>query len=227
MKKRKAIVLLSGGLDSATCLYHALRRGYDVACLAFDYGQRHRREISCSRRIARLNGLKLSVVKTAFPWNRSSLVSGGPAVADAVGGISRIPSTYVPGRNTVFLAAALSFAESTGAERIFIGANAVDFSGYPDCRPAYYAAWNRLLASLGTKIKIETPLLRLKKSGIIKMGVRMGVPYELTWSCYRGLSRPCGKCDSCAIRSRGFAEAGFKDPAVGSRERQSKKNAKK
>ena len=220
-------MLLSGGLDSATCLYYALRRGYDVVCLAFDYGQRHRREISCSRRLAGINDLELLIVKTAFPWNRSSLVSGGPAVADAVGGHSRIPSTYVPGRNTVFLASALSLAESIGAKSIFIGANAVDFSGYPDCRPSYYAAWNRLLAALGTKIKIETPLLRLKKSMIIKMGVELGVPYKLTWSCYRGLSSPCGKCDSCAIRSRGFAEAGFKDPAVGTRERQSEKNAKK
>jgi 7-cyano-7-deazaguanine synthase len=227
LKKTKAVVLLSGGLDSATCLYYALRRGYDVVCLAFDYGQRHRREISCSRMLAEINGLKLFVVKTAFPWNRSSLVSGGPAVADAVAGSSKIPSTYVPGRNTVFLSAALSLAESTGAERIFIGANAVDFSGYPDCRPAYYAAWNRLLAALGTRIKIETPLLHLKKSMIIKMGLKLGVPYELTWSCYRGLSGPCGKCDSCVIRARGFASAGLSDPAMAPPRRGRNKNDKK
>ncbi|MDI6756784.1 MAG: 7-cyano-7-deazaguanine synthase QueC [Endomicrobiia bacterium] len=217
MKKKKAIVLLSGGLDSATCLYYALRRGYDVACLAFDYGQRHRREIEASRRLARINGLDIATVKISFPWNRSSLVSGGPAVADSSARRRRnlaLPATYVPGRNTVFISHALSYAETVGAGAIFIGANAVDFSGYPDCRPAYYRAWNSLLSALGTKIKIKTPLLSMKKSAIIKLGARLGAPYGLTWSCYRGGDEPCGKCDSCAIRAKGFAQAGATDPLL-------------
>lgn len=214
MKKKKAIVLLSGGLDSATCLFYAISRRYDVACLAFDYGQRHRREIDASRRLARVNGLDISVAKISFPWNRSSLVSGGPAIADSISRRHRLPATYVPGRNTIFISHALSYAETVGAGDIFIGANAVDFSGYPDCRPGYYGAWNSLIKSLGTKIRIKTPLLNLTKSDIIKLGIRLGVPYGLTWSCYRGGDEPCGKCDSCVIRAKGFAQAGAADPLL-------------
>jgi len=215
MKKNKAIVLLSGGLDSATTLYIARARRYNCHCLMFNYGQKHlKKELSSAIAIARRVDANFTILKTFFPWNKSALIAkGGPEIKDA--GHHKegtFPNTYVPGRNTIFISYALSMAETIGAERIFIGANAVDFSGYPDCRPEYFRAWNQLLLSLGTKIKIETPLLYLKKSEIIKWGTTLGVPYELTWSCYRGYKNACGKCDSCTIRLRGFAEAGIKDP---------------
>lgn len=218
---KKAVVLLSGGLDSATTLYAAQERGFQVHCLIFDYGQRHRREIRSAQRIAKRAHCPATVIKIRLPWKGSSLLDKKKALPQKREIFKGIPSTYVPARNTIFLSFALSYAEAIGASRIFIGANAVDFSGYPDCRPKFYQAFNKL-SGLATKrgiehkaIKIETPLIGLKKSEIIKQGLKRGVPYQLTWSCYEGGKRPCGQCDSCLIRKKGFKEAGLKDPALG------------
>jgi len=213
---KKAVILLSGGLDSATTLYEAKSRGYRCHCLILDYGQRHRREIQAAKRIARAAGCSYQVVRLQFPWKGSALtdrritVPAGRSLKQMGKGI---PVTYVPARNTIFLSLALGCAEAIGAEAIFIGANAVDFSGYPDCRPAYYRAMQRV-ARLGTKagvkgrgIRIVTPLIRKSKAKIIRMGMRLGVPYKLTWSCYLGGRLPCGRCDSCVLRRKGFQEA--------------------
>lgn len=124
---------------------------------------------------------------------------------------SKLPSTYVPGRNTIFLSYALSFAESMRASVIFIGANAVDFSGYPDCKPGYYNAFNKVLKALGTRVQIKVPLIKMSKTGIVRKGAYLGVPFRYTWSCYKGGRRPCGKCDSCRFRAKGFQEAGVFD----------------
>lgn len=205
----KAVVLLSGGLDSTTVLYDARARGYDCHCLIFDYGQRHKKEIQCAERIARQLGCPYEIIRIVLPWDASSLVGAKKAVP--VRGLraatGRLPSTYVPGRNTLFISFALSYAETVGAGTIFIGANAVDYSGYPDCRPRYYAALNRVFAELGTGVAIKTPLIHLSKAQIIRRGNRLGVPYDRTWSCYQGGEKPCGVCDSCRFRDKGFAGA--------------------
>lgn len=220
---RRAVVLLSGGLDSATALYLARSRGWHCTCLILDYGQRHRREVESAKRVARAAGCPFHLLKLRFPWGGSALTDRRVAVPrgrspERIG--RGIPPTYVPARNTVFLALALACAEAAGAETVFIGANAVDFSGYPDCRPAYYRAMQRA-ARLGTKagvegrgIRIEAPLIRKTKRQIVRLGERLGVPYRLTWSCYLGGRRPCGRCDSCLLRARGFREAGLRDPAL-------------
>lgn len=212
--KKKAVVLLSGGLDSATVLYYAKKRGYDCHCLLFDYGQRHGRELGSAKKIAKLARCPFTVVSIRLPWRGSTLLEKGkkfsPKKLSAV--VKTLPATYVPGRNTIFISFALSLAETMGAGTVFIGANAVDFSGYPDCRPVYYDAWNRLLRSLGTKIAVRIPLLRLNKAQIVRLGTRLGVPYAHTWSCYQGGKESCGVCDSCRFRAKGFAEAGIKEP---------------
>ncbi len=220
---KKAVVLLSGGLDSATTLYIAKKRGFKANCLIFDYGQRHKREVKAAVNIARRARSLSKIIKIALPWKGSSLLDKSEAVPvkrTSLRQKNTIPSTYVPARNTIFLSFALSFAEAIAADTIFIGANAVDFSGYPDCRPKYYQAFKKL-ARLATKrgiegkgIKIQAPLIKLKKSQIIKLGLRLKVPYELTWSCYKGHNNPCGECDSCRLRHKGFEEAGAKDPLV-------------
>jgi len=211
---------LSGGLDSATTLYLAQDKGFDVYALIFDYGQRHGREVAQARAIARRAKCSFQVNKIVLPWKGSSLLDGARPVPRGRCGRRGIPSTYVPARNTIFISFALSYAESIGAQRIFIGANALDYSGYPDCRPRYFKAWQGL-ARLATKggvegapVKIETPLLHFKKSRIIRLGMKLGVPYEMTWSCYQGAKNPCGRCDSCLLRARGFKEAGAEDPAL-------------
>ncbi|MBF0386870.1 MAG: 7-cyano-7-deazaguanine synthase QueC [Candidatus Omnitrophica bacterium] len=212
MTKKKAIVLLSGGLDSSTVLYYALDRGYAVQALVFDYGQRHRKEIMAARAVARAAGASLEVVKISLPWKGSSLLDLKTHVP--VSGVKKggIPSTYVPARNIIFLSFAASFAEAVGARVIFIGANALDYSGYPDCRPAFFKAFQKALDQ-GLKagvehhgVRIETPLLKLSKAQIIALGLRLGVPYEKTWSCYQGGAQPCGVCDSCRLRAKGFTE---------------------
>ncbi len=220
---RRAIVLLSGGLDSATTLYLAQSKGYECQCLIIDYGQRHKREVMAAQAIARKADSPFQIIRLQFPWGGSALTDWRrPVPTDRsfqkIG--QGIPSTYVPARNTIFLSCALSFAEGIGADSIFIGANAIDFSGYPDCRPAYYRAIQRV-ARLGTKagvegkpIRIRTPLIRKNKAQIIRMGIRLAVPYHLTWSCYRGASHPCGRGDSCLLRAKGFQEAGEKDPSL-------------
>jgi len=213
---KKAVVLLSGGLDSATTLYVALERGYNVLCLLFDYGQRHRKELLKAKQIAKDAGCEYKMIRFGLPWGGSSLVDKKIKIPEKRGlkEISKkIPSTYVPARNTIFVAFAVSCAEAIGAKAIFIGANAVDFSGYPDCRPEYYRVYNELIRK-GTKrkdIKIVAPLIRKSKAEIIKIGKKLGVPYHKTWSCYKGGKKPCRVCDSCAIRARGFKEAEEED----------------
>ncbi len=215
-KNKKAVVLLSGGLDSSTLLYYAKSKGYDCHCLIFDYGQKHRKEIGSAKKVAASAGFPYTVLKADFPTKKSSLLNRSekiPVHKDPLKTKS-IPSTYVPGRNTVFLSHSLSLAESTGASAIFIGANAIDFSGYPDCRPVYYSAFNNLIRSLGLNISIITPLLYMDKSQIVKLGTNLGVPFELTWSCYKGNEKPCGACDSCKFRMKGFSLAGISDPLI-------------
>ena len=221
---KKAIVLLSGGLDSATTLYIARDSGFKPFCMIFDYGQRHAREIKSARRLAQTCGCDSKIVRIKLPWGGSALTSRNIAVPAGrdIKKITRggIPITYVPARNTIFLSFALSWAEAIKAQAIFIGANALDFSGYPDCRPEFYRAFSNLIR-VGTKagaegkiIKILTPLINKGKGEIIKIGMKLGVPYELTWSCYKGGKTPCRKCDSCLLRAKGFREAGVEDPLI-------------
>ncbi len=218
MLNKKAIVLLSGGLDSAVTLYFAKSKGFNCQCLAFDYGQRHRRELQAAQKISRLTKCPLTIIKIILPWGGSSLLEQKiklPSSKHPVPNV--IPSTYVPGRNIIFLSFALSFAESIGARAIFIGAHAQDYSGYPDCRPEFYRAFKKVISS-GTKagvqdkgIEINTPLINKTKAEIIRLGNKLGVPFELTWSCYQGAKKPCGKCDSCYFRNKGFREAGIEE----------------
>lgn len=217
---KNAVVLLSGGLDSTTTLYYAISRGFRPVCLIFDYGQRHRKEINAARTIARKAGATFYVIKFRLPWGGSSLIDTGMGLpVHSLSKLYRIAhpplkhiippstyvSTYVPARNTIFLTFALSLAETIKAKKIFIGANCLDFSGYPDCRPGYFKTFNKLTPA---NIKIETPLLKMSKSEIILLGKRLGVPHHLTWSCYAGGPKPCGRCDSCKLRNKGFKEAG-------------------
>lgn len=220
---KEAVVLLSGGLDSATALYIALDRGYKCHCLIFDYNQRHKKEVLRAKRIAKRARCDYKIVKLSFPWQGSALLDRKtelPSGRDAEDMAGNIPSTYVPARNTIFLSIAAGWAEAILADAIFVGANAVDFSGYPDCRPAYFSVFNELLkegtriGAEGKPIKIEAPLIDKKKSDIIKTGTTLMVPYELTWSCYNGRKAPCLTCDSCILRKKGFDEAGLKDPLI-------------
>jgi len=210
--KHKAVVLLSGGLDSATTLYHALGQGYSCLCLSFDYGQRHRKELHCANRLACYAGCSHYTIRIELPWKGSSLLDASLPLQRRFSRRQKnknsIPDTYVPGRNIIFLSFALSCAEATGSEAIFIGANAIDYSGYPDCRPAFYSTFKKA-AKAGTRCGLEnrpvsilTPLIRMTKAEIVKYGVRLGVPFELTWSCYAGGRRPCGVCDSCFYRRK-------------------------
>lgn len=222
--KKKAVVLLSGGLDSTTALYWAKAKGYAPVALAVRYGQRHAVELKAARAVARRAGAPLHEVALSLPWlSGSSLTNRAmklPELPLAKIGVGAIPSTYVPGRNTMFLSLAASLADASGAEAIVIGANALDYSGYPDCRPPFLDAFSRV-ARLGTKrgaeggsLKVLAPLLRLDKKGIVRLAAKVGAPLELTWSCYAGGSRPCGRCDSCQLRAKGFREAGAEDPAL-------------
>lgn len=222
---KKAVVLLSGGLDSTTCAYLARAEGYEIYALSFDYGQRLRRELDSARAVAKSVGVKEHVVMTfdLTRWGGSALTQSDIAVpmhenVSAMG--EGVPVTYVPGRNTLFLSFGLSYAEAVGAEVIYIGVNALDYSGYPDCRPAFIAAYQEV-ARLGTRtgleghpIQIKTPLLYWNKAEIIRHGLEAGADYGPTWSCYQGGERPCGGCDSCLLRAKGFAEAGVSDAAL-------------
>ncbi len=220
------MVLLSGGLDSTTCLAVARSEGFEPHCLSVDYGQRHKGELSRARRIARaLGAADHRVVKVDLS------AFGGSALTDASIAVPKrrsarrmaadIPVTYVPARNTVMLALALAHAETIGAEDVYVGVNAIDYSGYPDCRPAFLRAFERL-ARVATKagvegrpLRIRAPLLRLSKAGIVRLGTRLGVPYRMTLSCYDPVGgRACGACDACQLRRKGFAEAGVPDPTL-------------
>jgi 7-cyano-7-deazaguanine synthase len=216
--KEKAVILLSGGIDSATTLYWAKDK-YKCFCLIFDYNQRHKKEINCAVRLAKLNNCPYEIVKFNLPWKGSSLLDEKIPLPER--SIKEIklektpPSTYVPARNTIFLSFGISYAETIGANYILIGANAIDFSGYPDCKPEYYKEYNKLIkigTKSGGKIKILTPLIEMTKAQIIRLGKELKVPYELTWSCYAGGDKPCQSCDSCKLRNKGFKEAGIKDP---------------
>lgn len=209
MKTKKCIILLSGGIDSTTSLYLAKKKAYKCFALIFDYGQRHSREVRSAVAVAKRAKVPYEVINIKLPWKGSSLLDKKVKIPAHRQIGKAIPSTYVPGRNTIFLSFAVSYAEAIGAEAVFIGANAIDFSGYPDCRPAYYRAFQKVIRA-GTKakkIKVLTPLINLKKSQIIKLGLRLGAPLSLTWSCYKGGRRPCGICDSCRLREKGFREA--------------------
>ncbi|KPK96456.1 MAG: hypothetical protein AMJ95_14165 [Omnitrophica WOR_2 bacterium SM23_72] len=222
---RQAVVLLSGGLDSATALYVAKKSGYRCFCLIFDYGQRHRREIDSAKKISRKAGCAFAVLKINLPWKGSALLEKnikitGVATSPRHHATRKIPLTYVPGRNIIFLSFALSFAESIKASAIFIGAHTQDYSGYPDCRMEFLRAFTQA-AIYGTRagvekrrIAIRAPLIHMSKGEIIRLGSRLHVPFDLTWSCYRGDRVPCEECDSCFYRARGFKEAGLKDPLL-------------
>jgi len=255
MIKKKAIVLLSGGIDSSTSLAIARADGYDLFALSFDYRQRHKREIESARMVASALGVQKHLI-TRFDLREiggSALTSEiavpkhsrekreVPALSSFNSQLSTIPVTYVPARNTIFLSFALAWAEVMEAEHIFIGANAVDYSGYPDCRPEYLSAFETM-ANLATKASVEgklkftihAPLIMMKKTEIIKNGIELGLDYSLTWSCYdpqpKRVNRsklndqssetqdfefiPCGRCDSCIFRAKGFQEAGIEDPLL-------------
>ena len=221
---RQAVVLLSGGLDSAVTLYFAKKQGFTCHCLIFDYGQRHKREIESAKRIAKKAGCPYRILSIKFPWKGSSLLDRKIAILQKSVRLTerrrKIPLTYVPGRNIVFLSFALSFAEAVNAQAIFIGAHIYDYSDYPDCRKEFFQAFSKVIKK-GTKsgvegkgIKIFTPLIDKRKSEIIKLGLKLRVPFALTWSCYQGGSQPCGKCDSCYFRAQGFTQAGISDPLL-------------
>jgi 7-cyano-7-deazaguanine synthase len=221
----KAVILLSGGLDSSTVLYLAKSEGYDCYALSFDYQQRHRRELTAAKTIATAVGVVAHQV-VSFDlslWGGSALTDCQIALPQdrALSAMSEsIPVTYVPARNTIFLSFALAYAEAIAANRVYIGVNALDYSGYPDCRGDYIDAM-RSVFRLGTKqgregdpIEIITPLINLKKTEIIQLGNRLGVPWQQTWSCYSGDEVPCGTCDSCLLRLAAFKELGLVDPAM-------------
>lgn len=224
-RQEKAVVLVSGGLDSATTLAMARDEGFSCYALSFDYGQRHRSELDASARVAKTLG---AVEHRVMPLDLRAI--GGSALTDDSIDVPAaqttttdvIPITYVPARNTIFLSYALAWAEVLQAQHIFIGVNAVDYSGYPDCRPEYISAFQSM-ANLATKagvegsvITISTPLIQLSKADIIRKGIQLGVDYGATISCYDAdhEGRACGQCDSCQLRAAGFVEAGINDPTV-------------
>jgi len=238
----KAVVLLSGGLDSTTVATHAVRKGYDVRAVSIGYGQRHVRELASARAVAKALGIPLIEVDAAFYAglaSHSALTDSAAHALPANRGLdemsSDIPITYVPLRNTFFVTLAAAALESwllrcievEGVEpstlqgAILVGANAIDYSGYPDCRPEFYDSLVEVLR-LGSKVgtaynlpmSIEAPIITMSKVDIVRYGVELGAPLELTWSCYAGGERPCGTCDSCELREAGFAAAGVQDPAL-------------
>jgi 7-cyano-7-deazaguanine synthase len=224
MATPSAVVLLSGGMDSATAAAVALDQGFEVYALSFRYGQRHAAELDAAKRVAERLGLRRHVVLDIDlrAFGGSALTGDLEVPKDTplerIG--STIPATYVPARNTIFLSFALGWAETLGASDIFIGANALDYSGYPDCRPEYIEAFARManLATRagveGARLRIHTPLISLSKAEIIRLGNRLGVEYALTWSCYDPTPQgtACGRCEACVLRRKGFREAGVEDP---------------
>ena len=221
---RPHVVALSGGLDSTVCCALAMQEGGQVIGLSFDYGQRHRVELDRAAAVATHFRAEHLVVKLdASRWGGSALTDSAievPDAADATSDDGAIPVTYVPARNLIFLAVAMGVAEARDAEAVWIGVNSLDYSGYPDCRPEFVRSFERTAALAlkrgveGDPVAIRTPLLELTKAGIVLLGVEVGAPLELTWSCYRGGEAPCGTCDSCVLRAKGFAEAGVADPAL-------------
>ena len=220
---KKAVVLLSGGLDSATCLAIARSQGFECYCLSFNYGQRHCAELAAADRVVKsLGAAEHRVLDFGLAQFGGSALTDTAIDVPTAGVQPGIPVTYVPARNTIMLSLALAWAEVLGSRNIFVGVNAVDYSGYPDCRPEYIAAFETM-ANLATKagveghkLSIHAPLIALSKAEIIRTGVALGVDYSLTVSCYQAdeLGRACGVCDSCRLRAEGFAAAGLTDPTI-------------
>ncbi len=219
----KAIVLLSGGLDSTTTLYVALRDGFQPIVLSFHYGQLHEKELFSAKRIAAALKLEHWIIPLSLPWGGSALTDSQyviPKGRDEKEITNEIPVTYVPARNSIFLSLAASLAETKEASAIFIGANALDYSGYPDCRPEFLKAFETLIRRgtragvEGKRIRVIAPLLELTKAEIVRLARELKVPFEWTWSCYDGKEIPCGECDSCILRAKGFREAGMSDPLL-------------
>lgn len=221
-----ALVVLSGGLDSTVCMAVAREDGAEqLLAVTFDYGQRHRIELDRAAAVAAAYGAEHLIVAIDMRgWGGSALTDASidvpPANAGADRGDGSIPVTYVPARNLIFLSLAAGIAEARGADALYLGVNALDYSGYPDCRPEFVDAF-RAAAALGLKrgvegdpLDVRTPLVDATKADIVRLGVDLGAPLHLTWSCYRGGPGPCGDCDSCALRAKGFAEAGILDPAL-------------
>ena len=216
----KAVVLLSGGLDSTTTLAKAIADGNEVTALSFNYGQRHSRELVSASNVAKYYGVKHVIVDIDLSMFRSALTDKNidvPENRDESQMGSDIPVTYVPSRNIIMMSVAAGLCESIDADAIYIGANVIDYSGYPDCRPEFFFVFQKML-EVGTKtvveghpIRIETPILSLSKAEIVKLGKELEAPLHLTWSCYEGGEKACGKCDSCQIRLKGFEEAGYED----------------
>lgn len=219
-ERKRAVVLLSGGLDSTTAAWLAQASNFDLCALSVDYGQRHRRELEAAARVAERLGARQQLVRLNLgDWGGSSLLGEGDIPSQPAAGI---PSTWVPARNLIFLSIAAGYAEVVGASAIYIGVSQVDYSGYPDCRAPFLDAFQRAadLASKqfveqGISIPVVAPFLHLSKAGIVRLGLTLGVDYALTWSCYQGGERPCGACDSCRLRAAAFAELGLPDPLLG------------
>lgn len=216
----RAVVLLSGGLDSTTTLAQALADGHEVTALSFRYGQRHTKELVSAANVCKFYGINHVIVDMDLSMFRSALTNKDIDVPENRDGSEMgkdIPITYVPARNIVFLSIAAGLCESIDADHIYIGVNAVDYSGYPDCRPEFIEQFQKMIA-VGTKagvegrpIKVETPIQDLSKADIVRLGKKLGAPLHLTWSCYEGGEKACGKCDSCQLRLRGFEQAGYRD----------------
>jgi 7-cyano-7-deazaguanine synthase len=221
----KAVILLSGGLDSSTVLYQAKAEGCECYAISFDYQQRHQKELNSALMLGKLAGVVQHQVLNfdLRQWGGSALTDDQidfPQERSLDEMADNIPVTYVPARNTIFLSFALGYAEAIAAEKVYIGVNALDYSGYPDCRPDYIEAMQEVFR-LGTKqgregkaIEIVAPLINLKKTDIIQLGNQLGVPWHLTWSCYAGDDMACGVCDSCLLRLAAFTELGLKDPVA-------------
>lgn len=219
---KRCICILSGGLDSSTCIYLAKSQGFELYALTFNYGQRHQRELECARKIGELVGVKEHRF-VDLPKPKGSALTENievPKVRTLEEMSKEIPITYVPARNTLFIAYALQYAEEVNADAIFIGVTSIDFSGYPDCRPEYIEAWQNLIncatkkTAEGGTIELRTPLLQLYKAEIIELGTELGVPYEFTHSCYSGDYPPCLECDSCKLRIKGFVGNDLRDPLI-------------
>lgn len=221
--KKKAVVLLSGGLDSTVCMAVANSEGYELLPISFNYHQRHKRELAAAASVAQhYNVDRHLIIETNMDAiGGSALTDPKLAVPEGDTGAAEVPITYVPARNLIFLSYALGYAEVTEAERVYIGVNALDYSGYPDCRSEFIAMFQQLAnystkatAEDGRKIIIETPLIALSKKDIVLLGDKLAAPLHLTTSCYQGQDAACGQCDSCLLRLKGFAEAGLKDPIL-------------